>query len=391
MFDHADRRVEGGNTSTWGRRGLNRIKRIALGPSMSVRLMELVAMEVRRFAYASIEFGTTGPMKFTALELCVGAGGQALGVERAGFDHEAAVDVDVDACETVRLNRPKWQVLNQDIRDLDGRDFRGIDLLAGGIPCPPFSIAGRQLGELDERDLFPEALRIAQQAEPAAIMLENVKGLAGERFAKYRRRIIERLMQLDYRVAWRVLFASDFGVPQLRPRFVLVALRGGPAQRFSWPESAGAPPTVGDAIGDLMAANGWKGASKWRQRADTIAPTLVGGSKKHGGPDLGPTRARHQWAELGVDGLGIVDEPPNASFPADSMPRLTVRMAARLQCFPDNWVFAGGKTSAYRQVGNAFPPPVARAVAESIRSALKGGSSTRRNRPLSLFEEPVDA
>lgn len=117
-----------------------------------------------------------------------------------------------------------------------------------------------------------------------------------------------------------------------------------------------------------MAENGWRGARAWRDRADEIAPTVVGGSKKHGGPDLGPTRAKMAWAQLGVDGMGIADEAPGRLFVG--RPRLTVRMVARLQGFPDNWEFAGRKTSAYRQVGNAFPPPVACAVAENVHACL---------------------
>ncbi len=119
---------------------------------------------------------------------------------------------------------------------------------------------------------------------------------------------------------------------------------------------------------DLMAADGWRGASAWRTRADSIAPTIVGGSKKHGGPDLGPTRAKRAWEALGVDGRGIADMPPAQDF--RGMPRLTNRMAARIQGFPDDWEFAGRKTAAYRQIGNAFPPPVAEAVATQIAVAL---------------------
>jgi len=120
----------------------------------------------------------------------------------------------------------------------------------------------------------------------------------------------------------------------------------------------------------LMASNGWKGAKSWKARASEIAPTLVGGSKKHGGPDLGPTRAKRAWAALGVDGMGIADDAPMRDFVG--MPRLTVKMAARIQGFPEDWQFAGGKTAAYRQVGNAFPPPVACAVAAQVRRCLEG-------------------
>jgi DNA (cytosine-5)-methyltransferase 1 len=117
-----------------------------------------------------------------------------------------------------------------------------------------------------------------------------------------------------------------------------------------------------------MKTKGWRGADSWRKRANSIAPTLVGGSKKHGGPDLGPTRAKRAWAALGVDGMGLWDEPPARDFVG--MPRLTPRMTARVQGFPDTWTFSGRKTAAYRQIGNAFPPPVAAAVARNIFSVL---------------------
>ena len=119
-----------------------------------------------------------------------------------------------------------------------------------------------------------------------------------------------------------------------------------------------------------MSARCWPGAADWVGRAAGIAPTIVGGSRKHGGPDLGPTRARQAWRQLGVDGLGIADAAPDESFPALAAPRLTTRMVARLQGFPDAWEFAGRKTAAYRQVGNAFPPPVARAAGLAVAAAL---------------------
>jgi DNA (cytosine-5)-methyltransferase 1 len=312
----------------------------------------------------------TDPGTLSSLEICAGAGGQALGLEQAGFGHEAVVEIDPDACETLRYNR-EWKVIEGDVANVDGRAYRHVDLLAGGVPCPPFSIAGKQLGEDDERDLFPQALRLVEEIGPRAVLLENVRGLGTRRFDGYRTQVLSRLAALGYETWWDLVHASDHGVPQLRPRFVLVAIQASWAARFRWPEPlAGPPPTVGETLGDLMGSRGWPGAQAWARRATGIAPTIVGGSKKHGGPDLGPTRARAAWRELGVNGLGIADEVPGPDFPADGAPKLTVGMVARLQGLPDSWTITGRKTAAYRQVGNAFPPPVARAVGTAIAAAL---------------------
>jgi len=304
------------------------------------------------------------------LEICAGGGGQSLGLEQAGFAHAAAVEIDAAACQTLRFNRPDWDVRQDDVRAIDGREFRGIDLFAGGVPCPPFSIAGRQLGKDDERDLFPESLRLIAEAKPRAVLLENVRGFASAKFDDYRQGVQAQLRKLGYESDWRVLNASDYGVPQLRPRFLIVALRDGAMAHFQWPAPVSKVVTVGESLVDLMAENGWRGAKAWAKRANDIGPTVVGGSKKHGGPDLGPTRARAGWLELGVDGGTIALAAPSAADPVDLVPRLTVRMVARVQGFPDKWRFVGNKTAAYRQVGNAFPPPVARAVGEAIKRAL---------------------
>jgi len=310
--------------------------------------------------------------ELTVVEICAGAGGQALGLEQAGFRHAAAVELDADACATLRRNRgDDWKIVEGDVASVDGRAYAGADLLAGGVPCPPFSIAGKQLGRDDERDLFPQALRLVAEIRPRAVLLENVRGLGGRRFDGYRERVLRRLADLGYRAWWDVAHASEHGVPQLRPRFVLVALAASWAGGFSWPDpQPGPPPTVGETLADLMGAAGWPGASAWAERACRIAPTIVGGSKKHGGPDLGPTRARSAWRELGVDGLGVAADAPGPAHPVGQPPKLTVRMVARLQGFPDSWQFAGTKTAAYRQVGNAFPPPVARALGTAIAAAL---------------------
>ena len=304
-----------------------------------------------------------------SIEFCAGAGGQALGLEQAGFGHEALVEIEPDFAKTLRLNRPQWDVRTADMNTFDGRPFKGVDLLAGGLPCPPFSIAGKQLGERDERNLFPAAIRLIDEIRPKAVMIENVRGFLSAVFEDYRLQLKAQLAKLGYHTEWRLLNASDFGVPQLRPRVVIVALRKDLVEAFDWPDVLPHnPPTVGETLGDLMAANGWQGARRWAKQADDIAPTIVGGSKKHGGPDLGPTRARQAWAAMGVEGRSLAETAPPPDF--CGMPRLTIPMVARLQGFPDSWQFFGRKTTAYRQVGNAFPPPVARAVASKLNEAL---------------------
>lgn len=307
----------------------------------------------------------------TSIEICAGAGGQALGLEMAGFTHIALVEYEKDYCETLRRNRPQWNVIHGDVHDFSGLPYRGqVDLFAGGVPCPPFSVAGKQLGSQDERDLFPEAIRLIGEINPRAIMLENVRGFLDPTFEPYRTKIMDEIAALGYNVQIKLLNANGYGVPQLRPRIVIVGIRKDIPREFHYPEeNPDSAPTVGGTLLDLMEANGWEGAVSWASAANRIAPTIVGGSRKHGGPDLGPVRARKAWASLGVDGLGVANEAPPPGF--EGMPRLTPRMIARIQGFPDEWDFGSKKTAACRMIGNAFPPPVACAVGREIRKVLE--------------------
>lgn len=325
-----------------------------------------------------------------SIEICAGAGGQALGLEQAGFVHAALIENDKHACATLRLNRPHWNILEMDVRHFSARAYENIDLLAGGVPCPPFSVAGKQLGHEDDRDLFPEALRLIKECNPKAVMLENVKGLFSPKFEGYRANIVGALERLGYTCFWELLHASDFGVSQLRPRTVLIALKRIYAPYFSWPaKNTATPRSVGELLYEEMASRGWAGAKDWARKAGEIAPTLVGGSKKHGGPDLGPTRAKHAWEKLGVDGRGIAEQAPEEHFTGN--PKLTVNMAAMIQGFGADWHFAGSKTAAYRQVGNAFPPPVAKALGDRIQVALTQGSQLETGGSYGRREEEAPA
>ncbi|MET9533876.1 DNA (cytosine-5-)-methyltransferase [Streptomyces sp. NPDC006649] len=379
--------------------------------------------------------------KFTSIEICAGAGGQAIGLHRSGFKHLALVEIDSHAKATLDENikiRDGWEwerehcdVLEMDVKEFDPfEDLKksavllkvgDLDLLAGGVPCPPFSHAGKQLGEDDERDLFPRMLELVDILRPRAVMIENVRGIRDPKFADYRDSIVAKLQGGKYRgggggdiyaegfgytvAKWDVLEASDFGVPQLRPRAILVAFRNDVIKdlKYEWPT-----PTHGDdhvSVAEklepsmfgrykpyLVGAQAKKAQAaydRWLEKATErdaelagrgggIAPTLVGGSKKHGGADLGPSRAKAAWRQLGVSGLGVANDPDVCAekrtedrdlFGADG-PMLTVLQAALIQGFPAEWEFTGGKTARYRQVGNAFPPPVAEAVGRSIADVL---------------------
>lgn len=327
-------------------------------------------MRIKIIAAKKVEDEALASGRLTCVEICAGAGGQAIGLERAGFSHVALVEYEREYCDVLKENNPSWNVICADVHKFDGRPYRGVDLFAGGVPCPPFSQASKQLGQNDERDLFPEALRLLGEICPKAVMIENVRGLLDPKFDAYRTSILTEIDRLGYDAQIQLLHASDFGVPQFRPRVVIVGIRKDlQKKKFVYPKAQELPaPTVGEALRDMMGANGWLGLDAWVSRANAVAPTIVGGSKKHGGPDLGPTRARRAWAALGVDGLGIANEAPARDFVGN--PKLTKEMIALVQGFPREWNFGKKKTAACRMIGNAFPPPVAMAVGNQIRRCL---------------------
>ena len=236
--------------------------------------------------------------RFEVAEVCAGAGGQALGLEMAGFRHRLAVDSDKDACATLTLNRPAWPVAHGDVTDprvWRPAAFAGIDLLAGGVPCSPFTVAGLQLGAADERDLFAWTVEAAcSQVRPRALLLENVAGLSQARFAGYRQHVLDRLAAAGYVADWALVNACDYGVPQLRPRFVLVAMRAADFGYFTWPQPAGPAADRGGGAGTAdggarVAGGGGLGRPGPLGRAD---PSRRQQKARRPGPRPHPRQAR---------------------------------------------------------------------------------------------------
>jgi site-specific DNA-cytosine methylase len=318
-----------------------------------------------------------GTRRFSSVEICAGGGAQALGLERAGFDPVLLIDSKADACFSIDLNRPDWEVVCMDVVQFrpDMRpEALGVDLLSGGLPRVASVAAAGRTEDTEERRVLMAAVELACRMQPRALLLENLPDLVeSPQFAADRANIEARLAEAGYRVRWRVLNAADFGVPQNRKSGFMVALQDPWSRRFSWPEPAGLPaPTVGEVLGPSMSSQGWPGAERWIKNADHVAPPLVGGSDRRGGADLGPTGSKRAWAALGVNGISLGDAPPDAFFPVDGVPRLTVEQAAMIQMIPEDWRFFGGKTSRYRQIGHAMPPPLATAVGQALASALAG-------------------
>ena len=225
----------------------------------------------------------------TSVELCAGAGGQALGLEKAGFGHNALVEIDKHCCATLRHNRPEWNVLEEDVRKFKevAADYAGIDLLAGGLPCPPFSVAGKQLGPKDERNLFDDALEIVDATRPKAVMIENVRGFLDAVFLDYREKLKGQLSKLGYETDWRLLNASDFGVPQRRRRVLLVGWRGDEAPRL---ERTHAPADEAAMLGDIDAV-----------RSAGLAGVVIGANLADGRLDVALLERLMRHA----DGLGV--------------------------------------------------------------------------------------
>lgn len=336
------------------------------------------------------ELNVTPVRTFTLLELFAGAGGLALGMEKAGFSHILLNEIDHHACETLRLNRPEWNVVENDIHEIDFKPFLGkVDLLTGGFPCQAFSFAGKRLGFEETRGtLFFELARAVKESQPKVFMAENVKGLIDHDGGRTLQVIKDVISELGYTlIEPRVLRALQYNVPQKRERLILIAIRNdiAPLVSFEWPDVSDSYRTLRDAFyaGDLfdcdVPVSGGQEypeskrkvmelvpqGGDWRNLPPEIAKDYMKGSYTLGGGKTGMAR------RLSMDEASLTltcapaQKQTERCHPTETRP-LTVREYARIQTFPDDWQFCGSLSAQYKQIGNAVPVNLSWAIGRSL-------------------------
>jgi DNA (cytosine-5)-methyltransferase 1 len=351
-------------------------------------------------------------MNLTAIDLFAGAGGLSLGLHAAGWNIVAAVERDRWAAQTYQINFPGTSIYS-DVRELDFRQFSGIDLLAGGPPCQPFSVAGKQLSHDDPRDMIPQFIRAVREARPRIFLMENVPGLLTQRNILYTKKVIAQLEDVGYSVSYKKLIASHYGVPQDRERVFVVGTRRG--EVFLFPKPTHGPGSTrsfvsaGEALQNVpecqpnmaivtyakkpilrrspwagMLVNGQGRPINLAEPSLTI-PATAGGNRTHIIDPHGVLLAYHRYLiEGGQPRSGLVE----------GVRRLNLRECARLQSFPDDFVFAGAKTKQFTQVGNAVPPLLAavigRALMQYLNAANERSPEARQHSLLPLLT-PVES
>lgn len=326
--------------------------------------------------------------KPTVIELFAGAGGLALGTELAGFEHSLLVEYNHDACETLRMNRPHWHVVEADIHSVSFEEYRdSVDLVTGGAPCQPFSYAGKRLGLGDTRGtLFAEYARCLEETHPKAFIFENVRGMLRHDSDRTFKTILAAFKTCGYRTAYQVLNANDYNVPQHRERLIVVGLRDDlPDIPFEFPTTIDPKPVLADALRGVPASIGAVYPEKkaklfemippggyWKNLPPQLAEEYMGARQYHA-HDRGGSTGMLRRLSFDEPSLAILTSPSQKRtercHPTETRP-LTVRESARIQTFPDDWVFYGSMSSQYKQIGNAVPVNLAKAVASSVLSWL---------------------
>lgn len=336
------------------------------------------------------EMHVTPLRDFTSLELFAGAGGLALGMHFAGFRHILLNEIDPMASETLRLNRPDWNVLEGDVHKVDFTPLRGlVDFVSGGFPCQAFSYAGKKGGLNDTRGtLFFELARAVKEIQPKVFMGENVKGLLSHDDGRTLEIIRNAIAELGYTlVEPRVLKAVMYQVPQKRERLILVAIRNdiAPYVEFHWPAPYKRIMTLRDAFfkgklykKDVPESEGQTYPEKkrrvlsmvpeggdWRDLPEDVAKEFMGASFYLGGGKTGMARRLSMDEPSLTLTCAPAQKQTERCHPTETRP-LTVREYARIQTFPDEWMFAGTTTDQYKQIGNAVPVNLSYAIGRSL-------------------------
>lgn len=326
--------------------------------------------------------------RHTDIELFAGAGGLALGLEQAGFDGLAYVEINGDACETLRRNRPEWNVIEGDVHEIDFRQYDGqVDLVSGGFPCQAFSMAGKRLGFGDIRGtLFAEIIRCANETHPKMLLMENVKGLLSHDGGRTFETIRHEVEKAGYSLQWEIMNASYHGVGQARERIVMIGIRDDLSGKisFEYPEPDDRQTTLRDALDGVPDSPGASYSERkakvidlvppggcWVDLPQDIAREYMKSSYDSPGGKRGMAR-RLSWDRPCLTLTTSPSQKQTERCHPDETRPLTVREYARVQSFPDDWEFAGGIGSQYRQIGNAVPVEMARRIGVQIIKALDG-------------------
>lgn len=332
--------------------------------------------------------------KFTVLELFAGAGGMALGLEKAGLSAVMLNEIDKHACNTLRLNRPDWNVVEGDVAGIDFSQYKGkVDVLAGGFPCQAFSYAGKKMGFEDTRGtLFFEFARAVQEVQPKILLAENVRGLLNHDDGNTLQTIVNAIDEIGYSlITPKVLKAIFYQVPQKRERLILVAIRKDLLNSidYEWPSPYHKVMTMRDALKagelfetDVPISEGQKYPKRkqeilslvpqggyWRDLPEDIQKEYMQKSYYLGGGKTGMAR-RLSWDEPSLTlTCSPAQKQTERCHPEETRP-LAVREYARIQTFPDDWEFSGPITAKYKQIGNAVPVNLSYAIGRSLVRAL---------------------
>jgi len=326
---------------------------------------------------------TSEQTSYRAVELFAGAGGLALGMENAGINCELLVEIERDACATLRANRPQWNVQCTDIHEVDFSSIKA-HIVAGGFPCQAFSYAGKRLGFEDVRGtLFYEYARAIKQIKPKVILAENVRGLERHDSGRTLQTMLKILDDLGYDIAYKILRAQYLDVAQKRERLVIIGIAKELNGSIAFPQEKNYTVSIREALKDVPASTGQRYTEKklkimqhipeggyWRDLPETLQKSYMGGSFHLEGGKTGMAR-RLAWDEPSLTlTCNPAQKQTERCHPAETRP-LTVREYARIQSFPDDWQFSGSMASQYKQIGNAVPVNMGFYIGKALIATLE--------------------